>query len=102
MDTTIDLHELVETLNDLLVDLPYDSGWTHITDKKVLNKFDYELRERVVIFQEQLTAAIAHRDEIVHICNKRGMRVRLTRSKPDSWGWYIYFLHTTKGSFLFG
>lgn len=99
---TIDLNELVESINDILVDLPLPNGNTHITDKKVLNKFDYELRERVVILQEQLTDAIEDRHEIVNACNKRGIRVNLSRSRPDSWGMNVYFLHTRKGSFLFG
>lgn len=101
-NNAIDLNEIVEMLNDILVDMPFIDGYAHITDKRILNKFDYELRERIVILQEHLTAVMHRHDEIAHICKKRGIKVNITKSRPDSWDMHIYFLHTNKGSFMFG
>lgn len=101
-NNVIDLDEIVEMINDILVDMPFIDGYAHITDKKILNKLEYELRERIVILQEQLTAIIPRREEIVQLCKKRGIKVNLSQSKPDSWGLHVYYLHTNKGSFMFG
>lgn len=100
--STITLLDIVDMINDIIDALPNNPKKTFIMEKRIINKLDYELRDQLLILQEQLTQHVADYTVLIDLCCQRGMNISVTRGYLDSWGMRAYYLCTPKGIIMFG